>query len=560
MLMRLFLGILSALCIFAKAPAQQTETPYRHDLFLTLPQDSFRSFTAFVVSFDGADDGVALGLPEWVAYELRSPGSASGGKYERPSTWATDEALHQQCLAPDDSSYRDSGYSRGHMCMKSHASRLGAVADRETHTLLNACPQLQNMNAGVWLAIENLTGDWADSFGNVWIVTGPVFTRAERQWIGDPGEVPVAVPDAFFKIVVRLNGSTPEVLAFLVPMEGDDAHSKQSADVRPYLTSVDVIEALTKLDFLTGLADPTEAHLECRMSTVLWNQQTPSLDARPPPTIVSSESNLPNSAPIESPATSQPTVSAPKSDVKLRDGIEPTASETALGIKAAGREYVMPRPKSARASWNNGDGHTTWWAGYWHNATSRSYSTAQPTVSAPKSDVKLRDGIEPTASETALALGIKAAGWEYVMPCPKSAQASWGNGDGRTTWYNGYWHNAKSSSYSAAQPGSADGFKGDGINNQGWRRGGSPGSPNRIEWLCSASGGIMPRQKSNRPMIHDPRRSAGRANLQNIMTFSAAAGTNYTIVLTVPSRRLCTIDAAIQCRCHQSQLKRMNKS
>ena len=419
--MRLFLGILSVLCIFAKAPAQQTETPYRHDIFVTLPQDLFRPFTAFVVSFDGADDGIALGLPEWVAYELRSPASASGGKYERPSTWATDEALHQQRLAPDDSSYRDSGYSRGHMCMKSHASRLGAVADRETHTVLNACPQLQNMNAGVWLAIENLTGDWADSFGNVWIVTGPVFTRAERQWIGDPGEVPVAVPDAFFKIVVRLNGSTPEVLAFLVPMEGDDAHSKQSADVRPYLTSVDVIEALTKLDFLTGLADPLEAHLESRMSTVLWNHQTPSLDARPPPTIVSTESDLPKSAPIKSPAISQ------------------------------------------------------------------------PTVSASQSDVKLRDGIEPTASEKALAIGIKAAGWEYVMPRPKSAQASWGNGDGRTTWYNGYWHNATSRSYSAAQPGSADGFKGDGINNQGWRRGGSPGSPNRIEWLCSASGGIMPR-------------------------------------------------------------------
>ena len=63
----------------------------------------------------------------------------------------TEKALFEQGVAASDASYHfakawreaypDSpqlGYDRGHMCMKHHAWRLGANADWNTHTLLNA--------------------------------------------------------------------------------------------------------------------------------------------------------------------------------------------------------------------------------------------------------------------------------------------------------------------------------------------------------------------------------------------------------------------------------------
>ncbi len=139
------------------------------------------------VGFDaGRDgDGFGAGVPDGVAYELRGDERAGGKSEKRPSRWSTDPDLHQRGIAPDDSSYRNSGYSRGHMCMKSHAARMGAAADRETHTVLNACPQMPRMNGGIWLAIEYLTGRWANEQGAVWIVTGPVFTEASRNWNGD---------------------------------------------------------------------------------------------------------------------------------------------------------------------------------------------------------------------------------------------------------------------------------------------------------------------------------------------------------------------------------------
>ena len=252
---------------------------YRHDRFHTEPKNIVRCFRAYTTSFDGADDddgggqGDRYGVPEWVAYELRAAPADVGDAPERPSPWITDEELHQAWIAPSDESYKNSGYSRGHMCMKSHAFRLGKDADWNTHTVLNACPQKQCMNGGVWLGLELKTGKWADKFGAVWIIAGPVFHHtAPSRWIGDPGEVRVAVPDAFFKIVVKESDQPGEldVLAFLVPMEGVGDYCSTAHELRPYLTAVDVIEALTGLDFLTALEDGAEAGLEQVVHTKLW--------------------------------------------------------------------------------------------------------------------------------------------------------------------------------------------------------------------------------------------------------------------------------------------------
>ena len=107
----------------------------------------------------------------------------------------------------------------------------------------------------------------------MWIIAGPVFyRRAPARWIGDPGEVRVAIPDAFFKIVVKDSGQPgePDVLAFLFPTEGVDDYCSTNHELRPYLTAVDVIEALTGLDFLTALEDDVEARLEQVVHTKLW--------------------------------------------------------------------------------------------------------------------------------------------------------------------------------------------------------------------------------------------------------------------------------------------------
>lgn len=105
----------------------------------------------------------------------------------------------------------------------------------------------------------------------------------------------------------------------------------------------------------------------------------------------------------------------------------------------------------------------------------------------------LRGGIKVDQQTIQTALAIQQQGWEYTMPRPKSPQAAWGNTDGRTTWWVGYWYNSKTNIYSSTIPYLRKGeYVGDGTGGPGWRRGGSPRSPTKLEWLLSKSGGIQP--------------------------------------------------------------------
>jgi hypothetical protein len=105
----------------------------------------------------------------------------------------------------------------------------------------------------------------------------------------------------------------------------------------------------------------------------------------------------------------------------------------------------------------------------------------------------LRGGIKADAETIAIAVSMRTQGWCYVMPVPKSPQASWHNRDGRTTWWRGYWRNNASGTTSLGIPERVDGkYVGDARGGRSWRRGGSPGRPSELQWLLSESGGISP--------------------------------------------------------------------
>ena len=260
---------------------------YSHDRWGTSSNGIIKDFTAYRSSFDNLDDDDgyggpdALGVPEWVAYEIKSFNGQCIPTHGRPNTWITDNALHNDGIMPEDSSYRTtnvfrnkhpSWFSRGHLAMKLLAERLGDNAQWNTHTFYNAVPQRQSFNAGIWLDLEYLTGAWAQHFENVWIVTGPIFAdRHAYAFLGDAGEFPVAIPEALFKIVIRESGipNRPNFLAFIYPQVGPGYTSKPYNHAR-FLTTVDEIEQLTGIDFLTSLPDDVEAELEAKEGPGLW--------------------------------------------------------------------------------------------------------------------------------------------------------------------------------------------------------------------------------------------------------------------------------------------------
>jgi len=107
----------------------------------------------------------------------------------------------------------------------------------------------------------------------------------------------------------------------------------------------------------------------------------------------------------------------------------------------------------------------------------------------------LRKGINVDRETLIEAVKIYLQGWRYTMPQPKSAQAAWGNYDGRTTWWKGYWYNNKTNKYSRIKPHKQSNgyYYGDEQNEKDyWSNGGSPGNPSKIDWLLSSEGGVKP--------------------------------------------------------------------
>lgn len=261
---------------------------YNHDRWGTSSSSTIiADFRAYRSSFDDLDDDDrfegpdAMGVPEWVAYEIKRFDGSCIQTHRRPTTWITDAVQRAAGVMPDDSSYRTtqafrakhpSWFSRGHLAMKFLAERMGGDAAWNTHAFYNAVPQRASFNEGIWLDLENWTGAWANHFGAVWIVTGPIFgDRHAYAHLGDPGEFPVAIPEALFKIVIRegADPQKPEVLAFIYPQIGPGYSEKPFNHFR-YVTTVDEIETLTGLDFLMNLQDDVESEIEKGIASAWW--------------------------------------------------------------------------------------------------------------------------------------------------------------------------------------------------------------------------------------------------------------------------------------------------
>jgi hypothetical protein len=103
----------------------------------------------------------------------------------------------------------------------------------------------------------------------------------------------------------------------------------------------------------------------------------------------------------------------------------------------------------------------------------------------------LRQGVDATPNQIAIAIDMYNQGWRYIMPTPRSAQAKWGNTDRRTKWNEGGWQNEDTGAFSYSTPrrDTEGKYIGDGKNTIKSERQGSPGRPDVYMFLLSHSGG-----------------------------------------------------------------------
>lgn len=199
-----------------------------------------------------------LGCPLWAAYRVMDVARIPDpGK--RPEKFEADRRTVAR-VSPE--AYSGSGYDRGHLAPNfAIATRHGAAAQRETFLMSNIVPQRHALNAGLWRELEmKVATSYPARYGEVWTIVGPVFGATPKRLRGG-----VAVPQAFFKIVIDENEGRLRTQAFLVPQEaGADANPNR------FLTTIEEIQRRTGLDFLSELDDAAEREVETARAARVW--------------------------------------------------------------------------------------------------------------------------------------------------------------------------------------------------------------------------------------------------------------------------------------------------
>ena len=152
------------------------------------------------------------------------------------------------------------GYDRGHMCPAGD-NKWSSEAMDDSFLFTNVCPQAPSLNRGDWNEMEQACRKWAKQYGDIYIVCGPIFYKKSSKTIG---KNKVAVPDAFFKVVLCMNPS-PKAIGFIY---------KNADGNRPkgdYANSVDEVERITGIDFFPSLPDDIEKMVEAKCDVSEWN-------------------------------------------------------------------------------------------------------------------------------------------------------------------------------------------------------------------------------------------------------------------------------------------------
>lgn len=187
-------------------------------------------------------------IPNWVAWHLTAA-HTKGQNYRDGMDFYEDMEVPAPRATADD--YFRSKYDRGHMC-PSGDNKWSEKAQRQTFLYSNMCPQNHDLNKGDWNDLEIQCRYWAKELGDIYIVTGPVFYNGVQRTIGNHK---VAVPDAFFKVLLSDNRKT-KAIGFIYPNKG--GHK----DMNEYVVSVDEVERITGMDFFSMLDDNLEERVE----------------------------------------------------------------------------------------------------------------------------------------------------------------------------------------------------------------------------------------------------------------------------------------------------------
>ena len=203
----------------------------------------------------------SLKHPVWCCYHVIR--DAKYGNTKRPG-FTKDKFVP---AAPAPNAYTKSGYDRGHMVPNyAIVTRYGQDAQKKTFRMSNIAPQTPPLNRGVWRDVEHHIADlWTARYGEIWVIVGCIPSSRGETLSGSA----IDIPESYYQIIVAQEGMDVHALAVVF----DQSVGWKEWAAR-HIVTIDELEKLTGLDFLSELPafiqEPLEADLPNRLWPIRW--------------------------------------------------------------------------------------------------------------------------------------------------------------------------------------------------------------------------------------------------------------------------------------------------
>ena len=191
---------------------------------------------------------------EWVHYRLTY--AMINGSAQRKDNFRSDYSVSTGSASVND--YYKSGFDRGHLAPAADM-KINDNAMSESFLMSNISPQNASFNRGGWKILESLIRSWVGN-KTLYVTTGGILNEPFLLKIGVNN---VSVPDKYYKIV--FDSDTQSVVAFVMP------NSRIDKNLKDYVVSVDYIENITGIDFLSELDDKLENQIESSVDLSKWD-------------------------------------------------------------------------------------------------------------------------------------------------------------------------------------------------------------------------------------------------------------------------------------------------
>ncbi len=192
--------------------------------------------------------------PNWVVYRLTKELREGKGDFEKKVYCKRDTLIINDNVVTNDDYKNQVDFDAGHLIPRDDME-FDEDAYNAIMLMSVICPQYPSFNrpGGPWYELEDRVRGWAEIFGEIYIISGPIFDESpEKITVNRKKGRDVAIPDKYFKVVMAM---TPELSAigFLFPHINEGL--KEGEGIIDYVKSVDTIEETTGFEFFSGLPD-----------------------------------------------------------------------------------------------------------------------------------------------------------------------------------------------------------------------------------------------------------------------------------------------------------------